>query len=77
MLEGPIVLWLCVAVAQGAIGYLQYFTGVPAALVAAHVAGATLLWAVTVWLVESLSIAVMPDEIAHDPVFRTVSSPVP
>jgi cytochrome c oxidase assembly protein subunit 15 len=76
VLEGPIVLWLCVAVAQGGIGYLQYFTGVPAALVAAHVAGATLLWAVTVWLVESLSVSVTPGEIAPDPVFRTVSSPV-
>ena len=33
-----------VLVVQGAIGYLQYFTGVPAALVLLHVAGATALW---------------------------------
>jgi cytochrome c oxidase assembly protein subunit 15 len=32
------------AVAQGGIGYLQYFTHVPAGLVATHVAGATLVW---------------------------------
>ena len=50
VLDGPITVWLCLAVAQGAIGYLQYFTGVPAALVAAHVAGATALWVATVWM---------------------------
>jgi hypothetical protein len=55
VLDGPLVLWICVAVAQASIGYLQYFSGVPAALVATHVAGATLLWAVTVWLVEALA----------------------
>jgi heme a synthase len=35
---------LFAAVFQGAIGYAQYFTGVPVALVAAHIAGATVLW---------------------------------
>jgi cytochrome c oxidase assembly protein subunit 15 len=58
VLDGPLVLWICVAVTQAGVGYLQYFTGVPAALVAAHVAGATLLWAVTVGLTESMSISV-------------------
>jgi cytochrome c oxidase assembly protein subunit 15 len=29
-----------VAVSQGAIGYTQYFTGVPVVLVAAHIIGA-------------------------------------
>jgi cytochrome c oxidase assembly protein subunit 15 len=33
---------------QGAIGYVQYFTGVPAVLVGLHIAGATLLW-IAVW----------------------------
>ncbi len=51
VLEGVLVAWACVASTQGAIGYLQYFSGVPAALVAVHVAGATLLWGVTVWAV--------------------------
>ena len=32
------------AVFQGAIGYAQYFTGVPVALVAVHIVGATALW---------------------------------
>jgi cytochrome c oxidase assembly protein subunit 15 len=31
---------LVVAVAQGAIGYTQYFAGVPVVLVAAHIIGA-------------------------------------
>ena len=53
VLDGPITAWMCVAVAQGAVGYVQYFSGVPAVLVAFHVAGATLLWAVTVWCYEA------------------------
>ncbi len=41
-----------VALAQGFIGYVQYFTGVPVLLVGAHIAGAALLWIATVffWL---------------------------
>jgi cytochrome c oxidase assembly protein subunit 15 len=31
------------------VGYAQYFTGIPALLVGIHVAGATALWAATVW----------------------------
>ena len=30
--------------AQGALGYLQYFTGVPEGLVGAHVLGSVLVW---------------------------------
>ncbi|MEY3744720.1 MAG: hypothetical protein RL430_283 [Actinomycetota bacterium] len=33
-----------VAVLQGAVGYLQYFTGVPVLLVGFHIAGATAFW---------------------------------
>lgn len=40
---------LGVAVLQGAIGYTQYFTGVPALLVFLHIVGATALWCVLVW----------------------------
>ena len=47
--------WMFIAVLQGGIGYLQYFTGVPEVLVGAHIAGATSLWAVTVWLVLGLT----------------------
>lgn len=39
------VQWLLyVMVAQGVIGYTQYFTGVPAALVEIHVLGAVAVW---------------------------------
>jgi cytochrome c oxidase assembly protein subunit 15 len=35
---------LAVLVAQGALGYLQYFTGVPVVLVGFHIAGAAAVW---------------------------------
>jgi cytochrome c oxidase assembly protein subunit 15 len=40
---------LAVLVAQAGVGYAQYFTGIPVLLVGIHVAGATALWAATVW----------------------------
>ena len=39
---------LVAAVAQGAIGYAQYFSGVPPLLVGLHVAGATLVWVLAI-----------------------------
>jgi cytochrome c oxidase assembly protein subunit 15 len=42
--------WLFVAMLQAGLGYLQYFTGVPAILVGAHVAGATAVYIVTTQL---------------------------
>ena len=39
---------LGVLVAQAAVGYTQYFTGVPALLVGVHIAGATAVWATTI-----------------------------
>jgi heme a synthase len=50
VLDLPLTVWMCVALAQGAVGYVQYASGVPAPLVAAHVALATTLWATSVWL---------------------------
>ena len=44
------VIVLCVGLAQGAIGYVQYFTGLPWALVALHVLGACLLWIAVLFL---------------------------
>ena len=44
-------LWLATAVVvQVAIGYTQYFLNLPPGVVELHVAGATLLWASTLWL---------------------------
>jgi len=39
-----IYIFFAVTLAQGAIGYTQYFTGIPEILVAAHLAGATVFW---------------------------------
>jgi cytochrome c oxidase assembly protein subunit 15 len=39
-----IKMFTVIALAQGAIGYIQYFTGIPEILVAAHLLGATLEW---------------------------------
>jgi cytochrome c oxidase assembly protein subunit 15 len=39
-----IKVFAVIALAQGAIGYIQYFTGIPEILVAAHLLGATLVW---------------------------------
>ena len=50
VLDAPLTLWMCVALLQGGVGYLQYANGVPAPLVAVHVALATTLWATSVWL---------------------------
>jgi cytochrome c oxidase assembly protein subunit 15 len=37
-------IFLGVVLAQGLIGYVQYFTGLPELIVAAHLIGATLVW---------------------------------
>ena len=38
-------IFLLISLSQGLIGYIQYFTGLPEVLVAAHLLGATLVWA--------------------------------
>jgi cytochrome c oxidase assembly protein subunit 15 len=38
------ILLIAVTLTQGFIGYIQYFTGLPSALVAIHVLGAVLTW---------------------------------
>jgi cytochrome c oxidase assembly protein subunit 15 len=59
----PIYIFLGISLAQGAIGYLQYFTGIPEILVAAHLLGATLFW-IAAWRVR-LSVVRTPKEIEH------------
>ena len=44
LLSRRIGLFLLIATGQGSIGYIQYFTGLPEVLVAAHLLGATLVW---------------------------------
>ncbi|MDO9486180.1 MAG: COX15/CtaA family protein [Actinomycetota bacterium] len=47
--------WVLVAItlAQGAIGYIQYFTGLPILLVLLHVTGAVLLWITMLFVLAS------------------------
>lgn len=49
------VLLLIVILAQGALGYTQYFLGVPETLVALHVTGAVLLWVTALSIPAALS----------------------
>lgn len=39
-----IFIFTAIALAQGLIGYIQYFTGIPEILVATHLLGASLVW---------------------------------
>ena len=52
-LKAKLEIFLFVAVAQGGVGYLQYFSGVPAQLVAVHVALAVAVWisVLRLWIV--------------------------
>ncbi|MET7753099.1 COX15/CtaA family protein [Streptomyces sp. NPDC005389] len=45
---------LIVLLAQGVVGYVQYFTGVPELLVAAHMLGSSLMWIAVLRLALSL-----------------------
>ena len=47
-------LLLGVALAQGALGYVQYFTGLPALLVTIHVLGAGLVWVAVLFVPSTL-----------------------
>ncbi len=49
---------LAVLVAQGVLGYVQYFTGVPALLVGFHIAGATAVWVAVLRLHLAFSVPV-------------------
>ncbi|HEX8802775.1 MAG TPA: COX15/CtaA family protein [Acidimicrobiales bacterium] len=53
--ERRLVHLLVVLVAQAAVGYTQYFTGVPALLVGVHVLGAALVWVAVLRVVLGLS----------------------
>jgi cytochrome c oxidase assembly protein subunit 15 len=49
-LQSALSSWFFVGLVQGGIGYTQYFNGVPELLVGVHIAGATLLWFLTLRL---------------------------
>ena len=66
---------LGVILAQGTIGYVQYFTGLPEVLVGFHLLGACLVWiaALTVWLRSTVPAA--PATVTDDA--ASTSVPVP
>jgi cytochrome c oxidase assembly protein subunit 15 len=67
--------WLLGAlVAQIAVGYLQYFNGVPEGLVALHVLGATVVWITALQLVLGLDAVTEPDVAADGPPARVEAS---
>ena len=45
---GKVLVFLLISLAQGAVGYIQYFTGLPELIVGVHLLGATLVW-VSCW----------------------------
>jgi cytochrome c oxidase assembly protein subunit 15 len=53
-------LVLVAAVVQGAIGYIQYFNGIPELLVGFHIAGATAVWTAVVCFYLSLFSRIAP-----------------
>lgn len=46
-----VLIFFLISLSQGAIGYIQYFTGLPEILVGAHLLGATLVW-ISVWRIK-------------------------
>lgn len=50
-MRGPLELFIALGLLQGAIGYTQYFAGVPVGLVLVHIAGATAVFLAAVNLV--------------------------
>ena len=54
---------LAVLLAQGTVGYVQYFTGVPVLLVGIHIAGAVTVWSAAVWFRLGLSHRLQPDSV--------------
>ncbi len=72
--SGLLELTMVVAVVQGVVGYVQYFNGIPAVLVAVHIAGATAFMIVMTALWRRLSYS--DDSGAHkvDDKRATVSS---
>ena len=74
-LQNPLSSWIFVGLLQAAVGYTQYFNDVPPLLVGLHVAGATVLWAMTVWLVlRTLEVVSSVTLVDHGPSPRLVPS---
>ncbi|WP_433302885.1 COX15/CtaA family protein [Actinoplanes sp. CA-030573] len=74
------LILLVIELSQGLIGFLQYFTHLPVALVAAHMLGASLVWAGTAAVLLAIrERPSIPAEPAHSPagVTPAPAAPVP
>lgn len=69
--------WMFLAVLQGAVGYVQYFNGVPELLVALHIAGATGLYIATVHVVLATRRPVPPLDDASPDEIAAAAAPSP
>jgi heme a synthase len=58
---------LVAMVAQGVIGYTQYFTHLPALLVGVHVFGVTVVWSAMLWFYDGLSHHPLETDVVADP----------
>jgi cytochrome c oxidase assembly protein subunit 15 len=63
-----------IELAQGLLGFVQYFTGIPAALVAAHLLGACLVWIAALQLLLPLR-PHSPEPVASQPREEAVLAP--
>ena len=52
-LRRPVIVFALVVLAQGLLGYVQFFTGVPVVLVALHIIGVCSVLAAVGWLVDA------------------------
>ena len=53
---------LAISLVQGVIGYTQYFSGLPVALVTVHVLGASLVWVTTLFMPAAIRTRGLTDE---------------
>jgi heme a synthase len=75
-LQGPLSTWIFVGLLQAAVGYTQYFNDVPPLLVGLHVAGATVLWAMSVRLaLGTRDVVASVTEVKRDTASGLVASP--
>ena len=58
VLGRAIKIFIFIEIAQGAIGYVQYFTGLPELIVGAHLIGAVLVW-IYVWRINLIGREIM------------------
>jgi hypothetical protein len=66
--SGPLLnktkIFIVVILSQGAVGYVQYFRGLPELIVGIHLLGSTLVWIAAWSLFEVIGIKLMNGKVA-------------